>query len=716
MKRFAIFLGSLLVLPAFAEVVPDWYGADAVIEYDDTATEEIAEEAVEEQTAAKPSRLVNNGRTSTANRSASARAVAAGSSGTTTRASNSNSKRVVAARTGGVARTRAVGERGAISRAAARPAGRVSGTRGTVARSATSGTGNSGNVVSRAAAVKYSATTPQYNRIQGSGTSLYNATDTGRVGIRSGAGTARSPVVRVASIGTTTEDVALSTTDMDALAELTDYCKAQYASCMDNYCNVLDSDQGRCICSSNLKNYANTEAALKAATEELQEVAQKIRYIGLSAREVEQLFSQTEAELTMQSKTDTSQLKTNLDKIKNMIVDVQSGNASSSSGLDFDVSGLLDFSITSSGFDFSSLFGTSNTSSVSNQRGEELYKTATARCKTNVLNSCTAQGVDASLITNSYDLGIDQACIAYERSLNDSNDEMVATVRNAKRVLQEARYMVARQKNEYDMRQCINQLDACMQDDFVCGSDYENCLDPTGMYIVKGDIVVGSKPGAAGGTAGLYATWDYSATSGNNTSSLNAWGTGGDLAGYITNTVVAGASHAASTNMSKYLQNKIGYISKESNKGEVSYGMCVSVLKKCQDYSYTGTGASTVYKEDNDVIKQYLNRVLVQIKARQDEVLADYAEQCSTDVASCLNKNSYPSAKPNDTTSGWSASKETVALAACDAAITTCMSVNDISTTANNAKKCWARSVQYSDYTPASGDECASWNATDDRH
>ena len=68
----------------------------------------------------------------------------------------------------------------------------------------------------------------------------------------------------------TTTSTATTTTDMDELAQVTDFCKAQYTQCMDNFCNVLDDNQGRCSCSVNLKNYANTENALKKATEDLQ--------------------------------------------------------------------------------------------------------------------------------------------------------------------------------------------------------------------------------------------------------------------------------------------------------------------------------------------------------------------------------------------------------------------------------------------------------------
>ena len=468
---------------------------------------------------------------------------------------------------------------------------------------------------------------------------------------------------------------------MDELAQITDFCKAQYVQCMDNFCNVLDDNQGRCSCSKNLKNYSKTEEALKQATEELQDVAQQIQYIGLSGDEIETLFTQTEAELQMQKTSDNTQLKNDLDNIRDLIVDVKTGTATSTdTGLSFDLSGLLDFSIDSTGFDLSALFGNqTDTSSISNQRGEQLYKTATSRCKASVLTDCQAQGVDISIITNAYDLEIDKQCIAYERSLTDTNEEMAQTVRNAKSVLQRARLLVAQQKNAYDLRGCINALDACMQDDYVCGSDYEYCLDPTGKYIVNGEVVVGSRPGQPisdsmqGGytysTDNLYATWNYT-DKGDSDKSKNAWDASidgtkvaeGTLAGYVENTVTSNPVSAVSDNMSEFLQYKIGYHDGDTGK---NHGMCMSVLNKCQDITYKGTKSTDKeYNPANNVVKEYLQRTLTQIKAQQDAIIADYAENCISDVSSCLAQNNYTDARAN------------IAINACKQQIVTCMSVN----------------------------------------
>lgn len=680
MKRLIAVLSGLLVLPAFAEVAPSYYYED-VIEYADTDidADDVADDAVADEVVdVLPATPVKNTAVSPRNagaRIASSRGVSNNSSSSRTiSARNNNTGRIVAARTS-VAATRAATSRTAQTKNAARA---------TAADNAAKTVSVRRNVPTAATAAR--ASIVQTDTVN---TPLY----TGRVGMRVNSATKRVPTIRMttASTATSTTATAAATTDTSAieeLAEMTDFCKAQYQTCMDNFCNVLDDNQGRCSCSANLKNYEKTETALKQATEDLQDVAQKIQYIGLSADEVETLFTQTAAELEMQKTSDNTQLKNDLDKIKNAIISVKSGSATSTdSGISLDLSGLLDFSISSTGFDLSSFLNTtSGTNSISNQRGEQLYKTASARCKASVLNSCTAKGVDASVVTNAYDLEIDKQCIAYERSLTDSNDQMTATVRNAKSVLQKARLLVAQQKNTYDLRGCINALDSCMQDDFVCGSDYENCLDPSGKYIVDGKIVVGSTPGKSGDSKGaLYATWKYG-------ENKDAWGTStdtGTLSDYIEKTVTEISAQKPSTSMSEFLQYKIGYYDKKNGK---NLGMCMSVLNKCQDVTYKGSGQNAEYQPINNVIKEYLQRTLVQIKSKQDTVIANYAESCISDITSCLAQNNYDADKNTcgtavcssenvaESTPKLSANNK-LAINACLPTIRTCMSVNGVAGT-----------------------------------
>ena len=660
MKRLVAVLSGLLVLPAFAEVAPISYEdvvemSDNEIVVDDAvvADEEVAEKVV--SPVVQPSKI--NPRGATASSRAASRAVPSGASANSRSVSarnTSSSRNATQARTGTATASRT---NAAATRVASRATRSSANTNsGVTSRNAVTNKG----VAARAGSLVQTDTVNK---------PLY----TGRVSVRSSSAMqARAPSVAAVSVS---QDISTASgpdiSEMDQLAQMTDYCKAQYMSCMDNFCNVLDDNQGRCSCSKNLKSYEKTETALKSATEALQDVAQQIQYIGLSKDQVETLFSQTEAELQMQNKKDTTQLKNDLDKIKDMIIGVKTSSATSSeTGMSLDFSGLLmGFNIDSTGFDLTGLFsGTTNTNSISNQRGEQLYKTATARCKTAVLNTCQSQGVDVSVITNSYDLEIDKQCIAYERSLNEANDNMSNTVRNAKAVLQKARLMVAQQKNSYDMRGCVNALDSCMQDEFVCGAEYENCLDPTGKYIVNGEIVNGSTPGKANEIAdskhatGLYSVWNYD-------TSANAWQDDKNLAEYVTGTMftkVGDFTSGNSNRMSEYLQRKIGY--HDDNTGK-NVGMCISVLNQCQDYTYTKEGK---YNFNNQVISEYLQRTLVQIKAAQDEMLADHAEDCLNDVASCLQQNNSSSYYYSSTSTYEDISD--VAINACKSQIKTCMS------------------------------------------
>ena len=107
----------------------------------------------------------------------------------------------------------------------------------------------------------------------------------------------------------------------------------------------------------------------------------------------------------------------------------------------------------------------------------------------------------------------------------------------------------------------------------------------------------------------------------------------------------------------------------------------ISVLNQCQDYTYTKEGK---YNPNNQVISEYLQRTLVQIKAAQDEMLADHAEDCLNDVASCLQQNNSSSYYYSSTSTYEDISD--VAINACKSQIKTCMStMGEDTTTINNA-------------------------------
>ncbi len=703
MKRFIAVLSGLLVLPAFAEVAPIYY--DEIVEYTDEMINESDipnDEIVEEKTVAQQPKVVQR---AVAGRSVS-RVTSAGNNtnsraNTTTRAVAASPRNAQQTSRGTVSRT-AKTQNAPTTRTAV-----VSRSRANTSRSATVSARNSTS--NKATVARVSATGDVIPGIRNtantaakmltdSGDPLY-ISNTSRVGVNRrsssrNAITAGTPVI-------TSEDISDTTSTLTNLAELTDYCKAQYAQCMDNYCNVLDENQGRCSCSANIKTYEKTEQSLAAITENFQDVVQKIKYIGLTTAQIDALFTETEAEVAMKSSSDTSSLKNSLEAIKKKIVDVSTDKTSSglTDGLTFDLSGLLDTDFSQT-FDLNAFLGNTK---VNSQRGTALFNTATQRCRTAVLNSCVNQGIDANVITNSYDLAIDKQCVEYERSLNEANTEMRNNVRNAQNILQQARLLLAQKKNAYDLRGCVAALDECMQDEYVCGDDYELCLDPTGKYLAKGAIVKGGTPGVAGGSArnqtnitpdlmggwkscgmyGLYSTWDYGEISancactptGSSTSCAggsNAWGGGTDenLNKYIADKIDTWTKNydykkwgTQPNDMATFLLRRVGYVDIKENK---TYGMCADVMKQCQDYTFDAK--TKKYLPDNEVIRQYLTLASTKIKLKQDEILSDYAETCWSDVYSCLSTNNYDEENTHSVASR-------TAVNACRGDVATCMSV-----------------------------------------
>jgi len=699
MKRLIFVIGGLLALPAFAEVSP-YYFDDMTefvdmeaIDEDDGVVEAGVVIEQENNNTKKPVMAIRPNARAISPR-ASSRANPDGRATVSRGINNATVSRGVTSRETSVSRntstasaTRGVASRASVSRSSNANTGVVS------RRSAATSTQKAN--VARAAASTQKVSSGTQVLTGGSNAPLYIQSNTGRVSMR------RAPSVGSVSItnsSTTTPLTASSVQDavsnMDSIAELTDYCKAQYTACMDNFCNVLDDNQGRCSCSDNIGKYEETENALAAATEALQDIAQKIQYIGLSADEITTLFTQTEAESAMNTANDNSKLKSELDSIKKMIVDVntKSNNTVDTSNIfgDTDFTSLFNLYFDSYGISLSTIYSKNQTvKSMSGQRGGVLRESASARCQAAVLKSCDEQKVSTAVIVSAYQMEIDKKCIQYERALIDANRQMSSTVRNAKAVLQKARLMVAQQKNEYDLRGCINALDSCMMDDYVCGNDYSGCLDPTGKYIVDGAVVVGSMPGQSGGdwsketttggtttvtydnlkaSRGLYTVWN----SGNN-AAKNIWSPSKDntytMSDYIKDTLKLESAKAdAPKDISEFLQTKIGYRDSDGR----NHGMCMSVLNKCQLYTYEkDANGKYNYNAKNQVISEYMQRAFRQIKSAQDTILSNYASNCLADVTSCLSQNNYAFGA---TTSG-SLNYSDIAIRACLPVINTCRSV-----------------------------------------
>ena len=415
----------------------------------------------------------------------------------------------------------------------------------------------------------------------------------------------------------TKESIAEAKEKLEQTAELNKSCQEQYNECMDQFCSVIDANQKRCSCSSNLSKYTKVEKAVTEANTKLNEVAQAIRYVGLSADEIRAIMTETEAEAALDENKDTSTTRNMLKQIESMIKDPTSnttGYASdnSSFGLDMDLTFSSD-SVDIFNLDF--LNTSTNTASISNLRGTELYNTARKRCST-ILTQCKDAGATQTQITGNYDLAIDKDCIAYEAGLKKMNETLLSNVKSANLMLQKARLAVLQNKNQYDAKGCVAALESCMKDDMVCGDDYFQCVDPTKAYIDEnGEVVLGQDITVIQSFMTEYNNADIDSTYLN-----NAYST----------TIGANSCSKDGKCIVKYLLQKIGTKDKATDEG-----LCRPVLDKCQYYTYDKDGK---YIQYNDIVVNYIQRAMVNIKAAQQKIISEYASSCILDVAACYNQ------------------------------------------------------------------------------
>jgi hypothetical protein len=214
-------------------------------------------------------------------------------------------------------------------------------------------------------------------------------------------------------------------------------------------------------------------------------------------------------------------------------------------------------------------------------------------------------------------LAIDKDCIAYEQGLTKMNEALVSNVRSATRMLQKARLAVLQNQNTYDAVGCIGALETCMTDEMVCGEDYKKCLDPTKKYIDEnGNVVLGRN---------VNYIQDFM-TNYNNASVSQSW-----LASAATAPIDDEACARAGDGscVVRYLLSKIGTSQKATDSG-----LCRPVLDKCRAYTYDTRGN---YMQYNDIVVNYIQRAMVNIRAAQYKIVSDYASTCLTDIATCYN-------------------------------------------------------------------------------
>ncbi|MDR2685761.1 MAG: hypothetical protein LBB23_03260 [Rickettsiales bacterium] len=411
----------------------------------------------------------------------------------------------------------------------------------------------------------------------------------------------------------------------EVYAQVYDNCEARFFGCMDDICERVSDEMGRCACSPNADTYKENAEALKQAKIDLQDTVQNIQYLGLTAEEVNSLFTITEAEGALEANQfgggDQSELKKMIMGIRDNIPDINnlsstsSGILTSSTGWNLDA----DFSIMTdmNSFTFGNVKG-NQFNDISGMTGGDLYKSAKNVCQT-IMNECKKNKVDVDLMQAKYDVEVGKACVDYKGMLEDQTQSLKTLNRNAKYMLERARFSVHQNKNALDLKGCVLEIDKCMQDDFVCGKDYKKCLDPTGQYISVDSKVV---PGADL-PVGQIRLWGARKSAVNYSELAGLGATSKDIVS------VNGA--AGSTNyLVNMLTSKVGEIDKLT--GNATSGYCAGVMRQCQRFSYD---SNAQYNSNNLVIKNYVYMALPKIMSAQDTMISNYRTQCTTDLKQC---------------------------------------------------------------------------------
>ncbi len=267
-------------------------------------------------------------------------------------------------------------------------------------------------------------------------------------------------------------------------------CRDAYATCMDQFCANANDTYRRCFCSSRFTGFRDTEVALDEAKVLLQRFEDThLNAVDKTAAEVDAMYSATIGEAAIKSDTSGAQ------KVLNEIGDLLSGKktvasvapASTSLGvmsLDFstDIGDVWGGGDVFSGGG-SSLFDFGGGAvDMTKLEGQSLYNESNKQCIPLIADSCESQAV-LNMATSAYNIMITQDCNLYEKSLDKKREQVQQTVRQAEKILREARLEEYRAHNSQDVNECLDRVRTAMTQPMACGTKWERCLDYTGVYI-----------------------------------------------------------------------------------------------------------------------------------------------------------------------------------------------------------------------------------------
>ena len=335
MKRLVAVISGLLVLPAFAEVAPEYFYQEMMAQYaaenpemefvTDSATDEVADvpeqsaeaqpvvpvvptavsprntsgraaasRAVASSTTTSARNVANRATAATTARTVSARPAVVNTKTTSSRAAVTTPSRAAASRTGTTGNATRATTASASRTTSTRPS--TTASRTTTTRPTTTASGR--NVVSRGTVANASRSVANRNVISRAGTparvSLQGSA------IRGSKATTNTYTYLSNRLYTGNYSNIIDSTTGLISAEAYNNCMESYYACMDEICTARNAAQRRCACAGRVKAFAEAEAALEQANEELIKVSGELALlIATKGKNVSQAFQLTDAEKVM---------------------------------------------------------------------------------------------------------------------------------------------------------------------------------------------------------------------------------------------------------------------------------------------------------------------------------------------------------------------------------------------------------------------------------
>ena len=289
---------------------------------------------------------------------------------------------------------------------------------------------------------------------------------------RTNGATVRTAMPAVTARAATDQTMAITETRTGAAYE---QCKNAYFTCMDQFCKLKNDDYRRCSCSNRVFDLTDARETLQDAGEQLTVFTENLDVVGMTAAQATAMRTASEGENALTA--DTSASKALLQAIMNSI-----------RGEDSTVGGKYsDLNSINLSFDTTNAFGLTDAgAAIAAYNGTNLYNAVYPQCRNAVRADCN----DASLqrAITAYLMAVEQDCNTVQTAITTRQKQMKSAVREGSAMLDLARVENRQKHNSDDVTTCLNNVEAAVLSEEVCGAGYHRCLD-NGEFI---DISTGA--------------------------------------------------------------------------------------------------------------------------------------------------------------------------------------------------------------------------------